>query len=165
MNTEQQNMQRFDEDMVEIDLREYLTLLWRKKWIIIALVVVAVIGSYFFSKSMTRIYQTSTLVMVKDDAGMDSLFGDQFSMISGKASKVSTYTAIMKTRIIMNRVIEELDLRNQEGELLSAGGLSGHISISGSTDTNMMTITVDYSDPAVARDIANKLVEVFKEQN
>ena len=165
MNTEQQNMQRFEEDMVEIDLREYITLLWRKKWIIIALVVVAVIGSYFFSKSMTRIYQTSTLVMVKDDSGMGSLFGDQFSMISGKASKVSTYTAIMKTRIIMNRVIEELDLRNEDGELLSAGGLSGHISISGSTDTNMMTITVDYSDPAVARDIANKLVEVFKEQN
>lgn len=71
----------------------------------------------------------------------------------------------MKTRVIMNRVIEELDLRNEEGELLSANGLSGLISISGSTDTNMMTITVDYSDPAVARDIANKLVEVFKEQN
>lgn len=165
MNTEQENMQRYEEDMVEIDLREYITLLWRKKWIIIVLLVVAVLASYFFSKSMTKIYQTSTVVMVKEDSGMDSLFGDQFSMMSGKASKISTYTAMMKTRVIMNKVITELDLRNEEGELLSNTGLANHISISGSTDTNMMTITVEYSDPVVARDIANKLVEVFKEQN
>ncbi len=165
MNTEQENRQRFEEDMVEIDLKEYITLLWRQKWIIIALIIVAVIASYFFSKSMTKIYQTSTVVMVKEDSGMEGLFGDQFSMMSGKASKISTYTAMMKTRVIMTRVIEELDLRNDDGELITSNGLASLINISGSTDTNMMTITVEYSDPAVARDIANKLVEVFKEKN
>lgn len=165
-NSGEEVVQRYEEDLIEIDLREYISLLWRKKWIIIGLVVIAVIASYFFSKSMTKIYQASTLVMVKEDSGVQDIFSDQFSSFTGKGSKVSTYTAIFKTRRTLNKVIEELDLRSEEtGELLSANALKENITVSGTTDTNLITITVNYPDPEIARDIANKLVEVFKAEN
>lgn len=162
----QDSPQRFEEDLVEIDLREYITLLWRKKWLIIGLVVIAAVASYFISQQMTKIYQTSTLVMVKEDSGAQELFSDQFSFISGSSSKVATYTEMLKSRRILQKVIEELNLRDEEtGELISPGGLKDSISVSGTRETNLISITVTYPDPVVARDIANKLVEVFKDEN
>lgn len=60
----QENNNYIDEDIYEIDLKEYMLLLWNKKWLIIALVVIAFIASFFITTQMQRIYQTSTLVMV-----------------------------------------------------------------------------------------------------
>jgi len=162
----QDSPQRFEEDLVEIDLREYINLLWRKKWFLIGLVIVAIFTSYFLSKMMTKIYETSTVVMVREENGMESIFSEQFSFFTGQASKVDTYSQILKSRVILQRVIEELDLRDEEtGEYLDPEDFKESLSISGSVDTNLITITARYPDPVIARDIANKLVEVFKEQN
>jgi len=162
----QDSPQRFEEDLVEIDLREYINLLWRKKWFLIGLVIVAIFTSYFLSKMMTKIYETSTVVMVREEGGMENIFSEQFSFFTGQASKVDTYSQILKSRVILQRVIKELDLRDEEtGEYLDPEDFKESLSISGSVNTNLITITASYPDPVIARDIANKLVEVFKEQN
>ncbi|MEJ6951726.1 GumC family protein [Natronospora cellulosivora (SeqCode)] len=163
-NTGQGSSPQFDDGMQEIDLQEYIYLLWKKKWLVISLVLIAVVVSYFYSNSLTRIYETTTVVMVREDNGMDSLFADQFSPFSS-SSRISTYTALFKTRPILNRVVEELDLRNEEGELISTRSLGNMINISGSSDTNLITIRVEYKEAEMARDIANKLVEVFQDEN
>lgn len=165
MNTDEEKIGRYEEEMMEIDLRELITLFWRKKWFIIILVFLAMVAAYLLSNQMTRIYETSTMIMVREEGGADSLFSNQFSLIGGQGNKVATYTAMMKSRLILNKVIEELELVDEEGELIKTKSLREKISISSTADTDLMTITVQYSDPVLARDIANKLVEVFKEEN
>src|SRR5690554_1368249 len=155
-----------EEEMLEIDLREYIVLLWAKKWLIIILVVIAAVVGYFYSQQMTRIYQTSTLVMVKEDSGVSDIFSSQFSFVSGGGNKIANYTEIIKSRNILKKVITELNLRDEESaELISPESLRDSISINGNRDTNLINITVTYKDPVIARDIANKLVEVFINEN
>lgn len=162
----EQRMQTYQEEFMEIDLKEVISLLWHRKWLIIGLVVVAVIASYFISKEMTPIYETSTLLMVKEESGVQDLFPEQFSLFTGKANKVDTYAEILKSRRITGRVIKEMDLQNEEtGKLISSGSLQQAITVGRGKQTNLITITVTYPDPVAARDIANKLVEVFKEEN
>ncbi|ADL13627.1 GumC family protein [Acetohalobium arabaticum] len=160
------------EDMVEIDLREYFTILWKRKMIIIGLLIVAIIGSLVASSLMTKIYQTSALVMVKEDKGMENLFSEQMgalgSLAGSTSNKLATYTQILKSRSIIQQTIEELELKSKEtGELISPQALRNKISISGGQEGsgNLITITVNYSDPVVAKRIANTLVDKFQQMN
>lgn len=165
LGTERMNPQ-LEEDLIEIDLREYIALIWRRKWIIIGLVVAAVVAAYLISGMMTPIYQTSTLIMVREDSGADNLFGDKLSLITSKANKMATYTQILQSRRIMEQVIAVLQLKNEEtGELLEPGSLKESISVSGIQESNLITITVTYPDPVMAKKIANTLVEKFQEEN
>jgi polysaccharide chain length determinant protein (PEP-CTERM system associated) len=158
-------MEQFEQDMIEIDLREYFNIIWYRKWFIIGAMIVALLASYFISINMTKIYQSSTLVMVKEDNGMENLFSDQLSLGMGKNDKVGTYTEILKSRRILNKVIEKLDLRSIEtGELISTKELREVVSIAGG-ENNLITITVNYSDAEMAKRIANTLIEEFREEN
>ena len=161
-------MAQLEEEMVEIDLREYWNILLRRKWILVSLLLFAIVASGIISIYLPRIYQTSTMVMVKQDEGMNNLFSEQLS-ISGMGSqnnKVATYTKIINSRRIMSLVIRELDLRAEEtNEFISPKSLSNKISVSGGTETNLMTLTVNYSDPQLAKKIANTIIEKFKQEN
>ncbi|GAB6137379.1 GumC family protein [Halanaerobaculum tunisiense] len=161
-------MEEFEEEMVEIDLREYMRILWQRKWILVGLVVTAIIASLVISSYLPRIYQTSTLVRVKEDSGVGNMFSEQLSLtgMGSSSSKVATYTQIMKSRSLLEEVIQELDLRQEtSGELLETGALGSKISISPGTDSQLITITVNYSDPKQAKKIANTLVTKFKAKN
>ncbi len=158
---------RMEEEFIEIDLREYFRLLWQRKWIIIGLVFIAVIGSYFISREMTRYYQTSTLVMVQDDKQMaEELFSGQSSLFGSGGNKVATYTKMLTSRRILAQVIDDLKLADLEtGEPISTSALKRAISVNGEQETNLITITVTYPDPHLAQAIANQLVKVFIDEN
>ena len=161
-------MFQMDEEIVEIDLREYFNIIMRRKWMLLLLVLVFILASFIISLYLPRVYQTSILLMVKEDEGMNNLFNEQLSIsgIGSQNNKVATYTEIINSRRILNLVIKELDLRNEEtNELISTNSLSNKISISGGGQTNLMRLTVNYWNPKLAKEIANTLVEKFKQEN
>lgn len=146
-------------DEIEIDLQEYLMILWYKKWIIIALVVLAVLSSFFLTQQMERIFETSTLVMVQTDSGAASLFEEQLSFVGRSEKLINTYSRIFTSRRILDNVIRDLELKNEAGEYISAGALRNNISMQAGGDSDLMTISVEYNDPETAKKIANSLVE------
>ncbi len=154
-----------EEDMIEIDLREYLNILWQKKWIIISLFLLAIISSYFISKSMTKIYQTESLLMIEEQDTED-LFSEQLSFGSGNQNKIATYSEIIKSRRILEKVIKNLELKNEESnEYISVNSLRNKISINRTGETDLMRLSVTYSNPETAKKIANKTIEIFKDEN
>ena len=164
MYRDEEGLVYYDAGMMEIDLREILNLFWRRKWFIVTLVFIALLLSYFITDRMPRIYETSTLIMIKE-SGVDSLFSGQFSLLGASKNKSASYKALMESRMVLDKVIAELGLRDDKGELLPAKALREHISFSSTADTGLIRITVQYPDPVLARDIANKVVEVFTREN
>lgn len=171
MYRDEEGLVYYDAGMMELDLRELLNLFWRRKWFIVTLVFIALLLSYFITDRMPRIYETSTLIMIKE-SGVDSLFSGQFSLLGASKNKSASYKALMESRMVLDKVIAELGLRDDKGELLPAKALREHISISSTADTGLSTadtglirITVQYPEPVLARDIANKVVEVFTREN
>ncbi|ADQ14019.1 GumC family protein [Halanaerobium hydrogeniformans] len=148
-----------NEEIYEIDLREYLMIIWHKKWLIIALVAIAIIASFFLTQQMERIYQTSTLVMVQTDSGAASLFEEQLAFGGRNEKTINTYSRIFTSRLILDKVIRDVELKNEAGEYISAGALRGNISIQSGGESDLMTIEVEYNDPAIAQKIADSLVE------
>lgn len=143
----------------EKELKEYLMMLWYKKWLITAVLILALVSSYFITAQMQRIYQTSTLVMVQTESGPENLFSDQISFIGENDKLLNTYSRIITSRRILDDVIKDIDLRNEEGELISTGALKQNISVQSGGDTDLLTVQVNYHDPELARDIANSIIE------
>ncbi len=157
---------KYEEELIEIDLREYMRILWNRKWLIIGLVVIALIASYFLSNQMTRIYQTSVMVMIEEGSGTENILSDRLSILGGQGNKIATYREMLRSRRTLQKVITELGLRNREtGEYIKVESLKDNITINVKGDTKLIDVTVNYPDPEKAARIANTLIAVFKRDN
>ncbi|MCK4257785.1 MAG: hypothetical protein KAX49_02340 [Halanaerobiales bacterium] len=147
----------------EIDLREYISILWRKKWVIIGLFIIAVVGTYFFVNTMDPVYKTSATIMIQKNDGMQNLFsGDMFSLGNDQSG---TYIKMLKTRRILDQVIQKMDLRDEEGEFISSSTLGSMIIVSSVSGADMIEISMEHTEPEKVKKIVNTLVEVFVEEN
>lgn len=148
---------------MDVDLMQYFQILWRYKWLILGLCIVAVAGAYYYVTTVEPIYETSATILVQDSQGVkDFLVGDLFSMSKGKAD---TFSKMITTRTLLYQVSRELDLKDEEGEPLEAGALADWITVSPIKGTELLQISMEHKDPKEAQSILNKLIELFQSAN
>ena len=134
-----------------MELSDYLRIL-RKNWLIIViatLVGVAIAAAYSFTR--TPIYTASSTVFVSTQSGgtvQELQQGSSFTQ-----ARVQTYVGLVKTSVVMNPVIAELDLDT------TASALATNVTSTSPLNTTLITISVDDPDPLRAADIANALGE------
>jgi MPA1 family polysaccharide export protein len=145
-----------DNASLEIDVLYLLRKLWSKKFFIVfvGLLVgtVALLGSVFFIKpkytSTTRIYvvsRSSDTTLTNQDLQAGSYL-------------VNDYKEVITSSEVLASVID------QEKLSMSAGQLSGEISVNIPTDTRVISISVTDTDAQRACDIANTVREVAAEK-
>lgn len=154
---------KYTVDEYEIDLREYIMILWNKKWLIIAFLITAVLASYFITTQMKSIYQSSTMMMIQSESGVNDIFREQMPLGLNPGSKlINTYSQIFKSRRVLNQVIKKLNLRNQDGEFISPENLAENISIQAHGDANLLSLVLEYRDPQLAQKISDTLVSIMQ---
>jgi polysaccharide biosynthesis transport protein len=132
---------------------EYSGLLLQWSWLLILLAILAGGTAYYISNQGTRIYQTTTLVMLNGAPGYQS---DPYSASIVGQQLATTYAKVMVTRPVLDSVAKRMGLTDFPG--------AASVSVSPVTDTQLMTIVVQDTDPDRAALIANTLVSVFAEQ-
>lgn len=143
----------------EIQLSELLELLWKRKLIILIAVIVCTAASLVYSVFMvTPIYQSDTTLMVNGKKGFDA--GDiaasfDLGTISANQKLVVTYGEIVKSRIVLEQVIAQLELEETYEEML-AKVVSKPVGT-----TEILKISVTDMDPVKAALIANTISDVF----
>lgn len=141
----------------EIDLREIFEML-RKRWLMIASItlvaaIVAGVISFFVLKPQ---YEASTTMMVSYKQDQETLMNYNELQMSQKLA--TTYSQIIKSNRIADKVIKKLDLD------LSSKDLNSKISVSQVETTEIFKITVKDNDPELAALIANTEAEIFKQE-
>ena len=144
--------------MEEINLKEFWN--YYKKYLLYILLITVLCAEvmYFYSENVKKpMYSSSAkVVLVKD--GETSSDGITQNDINLNQKLVSTYTQIIKSKLVVNRVIQELYLDYSYDKLL------GEISVTSVDDTELLKITVTDANPDTATTIANKIVDVFGEE-
>ena len=145
--------------MEEINLKE----LWNyyKKYLIyvVIITVLCALGMYFYSENVKKpMYSSSSKVVLVKDGETTSDNGITQNDINLNQKLVSTYTQIIKSKLVVNRVNEELDLNYTYDKLL------GEIGVTAVDDTELLKISVSDKNPETAPTIANKIAEVFGEE-
>lgn len=146
---EAQIAQRQNDDDV-IDLVELFYVLWGHAWqIILCLIAGAAIAFAYTYFLVTPLYKATSSIYIVS-ASNNSVVNLTDLQIG--AQLTADYQELMRSRPLLEDVIENLDLD------LSTGALSSMISITNTSDTRILKITVTSPNPQESADIANELV-------
>lgn len=142
------------EKEMEISLLEIVTILWQKAWIIALCIIVG--GSLGFGMSRYMIDPTYTSRMTMYVNNNTERVESQLNLSDLNLSQklVSTYVEILKSDIVLNKVIEEMNLP------YSNQGLRGMITANALNSTEILQVTVTSKDPEEAAAIANTLARL-----
>ncbi|WNF37333.1 Wzz/FepE/Etk N-terminal domain-containing protein [Bacillaceae bacterium IKA-2] len=140
-----------------ISLKELYETIKKRIILIVLITVTAVALSAFVSYLfLTPIYQSSTQLLVNQSQA------EQQNISSGdirtNIDLINTYNVIIKSPIILDKVIGELNLDT------SAGGLNSQISVGSEQNSQVLFISVQDPDPALAVRIANTVASVFQRE-
>lgn len=139
-----------NDDEIEIDLRELFLALKKKiAWILLTAVVFAGAAGLITKFAMTPVYSSSAQLYVMSKGGIS-----QLTDLTMGTQLTQDYMVIVKTRPVLEQVIEDLQLDMDYKEL------GNKITVENPSDTRIMQITVTDKDPEVAKDITQDLAEV-----
>ncbi|CEN26042.1 YveK family protein [Paraclostridium sordellii] len=142
-----------------IDLREYFYIIKKRVWIIALITVLAMITSGIISFFvLSPVYEANTTLIVNTEQNKSTnnmITGDQLNVTQ---KLTLTYGEIIKSRAVLDSVIEKLDLNMDYSELEKI------ITISPVKDTQIISVTVQNTNPKLARDIANTIPKVFTKE-
>ncbi|WP_434167468.1 YveK family protein [Peribacillus frigoritolerans] len=133
----------------------FKTLKKRWKLIILLTLIAALISgsiSYFL---LTPVYQSSTQILVNQKQSENQLDSNQ---IKSNIDMINTYSVIIKSPAILEKVIDELEL-NQSVEQLSE-----KITINSQENSQVFSLTVQDSNPTKAVEIVNAVSSIFQKE-
>lgn len=133
-----------------MELRHYLSLIWKWLWLVVLSMAVAGGASYLASKATTPLYRTSTTLMVgrvtenPDLSSMDLTTGQQLAY---------TYTQLARRQPVLQGAIDGLGLN------MSWQALAGQVSTSIVQQTMLMEISVVDTNPYRAKVLADAIAQ------
>lgn len=141
--------------MEEINLSEVYSYFKTKiLWILLAVVLIIVLGNVFTLLTRTPLYQSNTTIVLVGES--KSGYSQTESQLN--QNLIGTYSQIIKSRKVLNQVIENLDLKMTTDELAK------YITTSSVEDTEIIQITVNNPKAKDAKKITDELAEVFAKE-
>ena len=140
--------------MEEIDLKDFLVYL--KKFIVLTIFVLAgaLVGTYLYDTQFkTPMYSSYTTVVLAQQANSNSAITQSDITVNQKL--VSTYSEIVKSKLVLQQTIDQLGLD------MSYEQLQKNVSVKSVEDTEIIRITVADADQNRTAEITNKIAENF----
>ena len=137
--------------MEEIDLKELLNYFVSKMFLMLSIIfVVLIIGfSYDAFIKVPKYKSYTTILLTTENSTITS------TDVMLNKNLIDTYAEIIKSRKVVGKVIENLNLDYTIEELQK------NISVANVNDTEIIKITVDNKDGNLAKNIANEIAKVF----
>jgi len=142
--------------MEEIDVKELLTYIKEKIWIVGIALVLSVTTSLIYTGLIKQpIYKSSTTYVLISDSNNEGITTSEVTL---NEKLIATYKEIIKSRNILEKVIDslKLDMTTQE--------LARSISVEQVSTSSMIKITVSNSDPETAKKIAETIGNEFSKE-
>ena len=143
-------------DMEELDLRDILHIIGKRFWLIITVAALAAfLASMISAFFLDKIYSSSTTLIVSGQKSRTNANDLQQSDVNLARDLVNTYSVIIKSDSVLEKVEDEVNLDMPLEDLRSK------ISVNSENDTEIIRITVEDTDSQRAMDVANSLADVF----
>lgn len=145
--------------MEELNLTELLRYYLKKSPIIILTTILALLVGYLYIEEVQvpMYHGTTTIILVQKNEGEVSSTVTQNELTINE-KLVSTYSQIIKSRRVLDQVIESLELNT------TTSSLAEQITVTSVSETPIIKVTVSDENNQEAVKIANRIAEVFKEE-
>ena len=144
----------------ELDLREYIAIIRKRIWLIIAVVLLATaltaVYSIFFKE---EVYEASTKIIVNRTTAQAALDQLDLNEINTNIRMIDTYKEIIKTPAILDKVVEAYpQFQTTSDELITK------IKVSSVNNTQVMTLVIRDTDYHTAAEMVNAVSKVFQNE-
>jgi polysaccharide biosynthesis transport protein len=155
--------------MEQVHLREYLRVLRKHVWLVLACFVVVLATVALGTYLQRPIYRAATKSLIERETPRVINFQD-LGPVGGESTEFfQTQVQVIKSRPVVQRVIDALDLKGKKPELARAGdpveAVLRSVSVEPVRNTRLVEIQVEDPDPKLAADIANSLASAYVHQN
>ncbi|MEW6662547.1 MAG: GumC family protein [Bacillota bacterium] len=153
-------------DEITIDLKDYLRILGKWKWVIILITAVAAITAGVLSWFvLPPVYQAKAVIQVirGEQRPAAAREAQTLEEVVGALSRlpqmtINTYVSQLKNQVVFQRVINRLQL---DKDLYTPAGVAGMVTAQAVRDTNLIEVQVNNTDPQLAASLANTISEEF----
>jgi Mrp family chromosome partitioning ATPase/capsular polysaccharide biosynthesis protein len=137
-------------------LADYVTILRRRKWIIVALPVIAAVSAYAVSNTQSALYQSTAQVLVNRSSIVSAISGVTDPALGDPHRFLTTEASIARSPVLASRVASAAGVSG-----LSAGAVLGASTITPRSDADLLDISVSWDDGTDAARIANAYASEF----
>ena len=137
-----------------IDLKKYFYLIWQWSWLIILCTLLAALVAFVISQRLTPVFQASTTVLVD----VPSTGTSEVAALQASERLSRTYSEMMTNKTLLQETIDTLGLKMEPSKL------AGMITVRSLTNTQLIDVQVESTDPHAAATIANTLVAIFSNE-
>jgi len=141
---------------------------WRRRWWILVPAVLGLVGGVFFARSMPNIFRASTTILVMRQSIPEDLVRTTVTM--RVEERIRSLKIQVMSRRYLERVVKELGMvppNATDGEIERAcARLASNVGLDWDKQTlSWFNISAEDENSQRAADIANRLAELFSEQN
>lgn len=135
-----------------MELRQYLSVLRSRLWLIVVSTVLCAITGFVVSSSEPKYLAQATLYVGSNEGAAGEITSDQLQTID---RYVLTYSKMIDTETIAERAIDRLDIDEDPEDVVEA------TTVRAEPFTQLLYVQVTDRDPAAAQAMANALAEEF----
>lgn len=143
-------------EVFEVDVKEILYLLFRRLWIIIAAGILSSVCAWSVSKYLIppRYTSTTKIYVINRQDERKTTYTD----LQTGSQLTKDYMFMVTSRPVLEGVIENLDFN------MSPAELAGLISVRNPEGTRILEISVEYTDPYKAKQLADMVAQISSER-
>ncbi|NLS44758.1 MAG: hypothetical protein GX969_03345 [Firmicutes bacterium] len=144
----------------EVDILEIIRILMRKKWQIIAVILICAVTAYIVSSNMTKIYKATSVIMIKQDPQVRSIPFLQ-DAIASPLGNMKNYLEYLKSRTITEATLNRLGwLQSSPKETIRAW--QERLSVEQIQGTDLAKLSIEHDNQEEATVFINTLIEEFQ---
>jgi len=141
---------------------------WRRRWWILVPAAAGLAGSIFLARSLPKIYRASTTILVMRQSIPEDIV--HTTVTTRVEERIRSLKIQVKSRRYLEQVVKELGMAPADASARELEKACAHLSSSVDLDwdkqgLSWFNITADDGSAKRAADIANRLAELFIEQN
>jgi Mrp family chromosome partitioning ATPase/capsular polysaccharide biosynthesis protein len=140
------------EPAASADLRDLISPVWRRRWLVLVIVIVSTVATYMASDAGEEQFKSTTQVFVSDSQISSLVSG---SGVAGTDRSTQDQATLLLSRAVTDAVRTRLKLTE------SPASLVGSVTATPSTGSNFVSVTAVRGSGAEAAAVANAYVQEF----
>ena len=146
----------------EIDIQKYLLVL-KRRWMVAAGIFAGCAGLAGFALlTLDSTFEASGKLLFQDDRTSElTKVGEKIGHLESirqESNPLDTQALLLQSKLVVGKVIIELDLKDETGRPLNPGELS--IKAKPVVGTDVLNVTSVSENPEVAKKVVNKIFEI-----
>ena len=132
----------------EINLAEYVATAWRYRWVIVGVVLLTALITYFVNRQITPTYEVTVRMLATESQVVDDT--------TRRALSVARFRELLESPSLVAGVLQEFDLTAPPYRLTPQRFLADHLAVQEIPDTGILRASIRLTDPVKLLKLANK---------